>query len=202
MSKIFTPENLNTYAGKTLTQGLANQITSAVNSYIETQTKRCWGESRVVTGERYNWGRSLWLRHMDVTSIQALNLGYPQMTGTQLQPANTYFFDSWGRVTLFWQLMGGVPTSSVFYRDYVSVDYTYGTETVPDDLREAALGIALQMYNWADQGGQQIVSTSVGSYRLEFAGAVRGANEGPTPWKDVAEAHFRTVMSHAMQRVG
>ncbi|WP_427007192.1 hypothetical protein [Pseudarthrobacter sp. H2] len=199
MSQIFTTTDLNTYANKTLVAGIASQITSSVNAYIESQTHRCWGEERTVT-ERYDWGKTLWLRHQDVTAIASIKVGWPNISQSTI-PTNSYFFNQLGRVTLFWQLTGHAASPSGYYNDYIEVVYTYGNTTVPDDLKEAAMGVALNLYNWAVAGGKEVVSTSVGSFRQEYSGAVRGAPGTPTPFKDAAEAHFMTIKGYAMQRV-
>lgn len=198
MSVIFTAADLNTYSGKTLNAGIAGSVTASVNQYIESQTHRCWGETKTVT-ERYDWGRGLWLRHMDVSAITSIKFGWPTMQQTTL-PANSYFFNSRGRVTLFWQMIRFAAPSS-FHNDYIEVVYSYGNMTVPADLKEAAMGVALSMYNWALAGGKEVVATSVGSFRQEYIGAVRGAAGAPTPFKDASEAHFMTIKGYAMQRI-
>ncbi|BAS17627.1 hypothetical protein AHiyo8_59300 [Arthrobacter sp. Hiyo8] len=99
-------------------------------------------------------------------------------------------------------MLAGRPSSpSGYYNDYIEVSYSYGTTAVPADLKEAAMGVALGMYNWTIAGGKEIVATSVGSFRQEYSGAVRGANTGPTPYKDAAEAHFMTIKGYALQRL-
>jgi hypothetical protein len=203
MSQIITTTDLNTYARKTLDAGLAAQIVAATNDYIEGETHRCWGEIKTVTNEIHNFGENLWLYHMDVQSITSVSLGWPGMTQTAL-PTNGYFFNPNGRVTLMWQLYFGgqsVANVSKLYNDYISVTYTHGVTAVPNDLKDAALGVAMNFYNWAYNGGHEIVATSVGSYRVEMSGAVRGANVGPTPYKDAAEAHFMTIQRYAKRRV-
>lgn len=203
MTQIITTSDFTTYAiGKTLDAGLAAQIVAATNAYIEGETKRCWGETKTVTGEIHNFGEALWLWNMDVQSIVSIKLGWPSLPQTTM-PTSGYFFNPNGRVTLFWGLMfagGSVSSLRHLYNDYISVSYTYGQMTIPADLKDAALGVALNLYNWAANGGHEIVATSVGSYRVEMAGAVRGANTGPTPYKDAAEAHFMTIRRYAKPR--
>jgi len=199
MSVIFTAADLNTYTGKTLNVGIAASVTLSVNQYIESQTHRCWGETKTVV-ERYDWGKTLWLRRMDVTAVTAINVGWPGQT-QQTLPTSSYFFNPMGRITLFWMLAGGGGNQSGYYNDYIEVSYSYGVATVPADLKEAAMGVALSMYNWAQAGGKEVVATSVGSFRQEYIGAVRGASGAPTPYKDGAEAHFMTIKGYAMQRL-
>lgn len=198
MSVIITATDLNTYLGKTLNPGTAAMIVAAVNKYVETQTHRVWGDTKTVI-ERYGWSKTIWLRHMDVTEITSISLGWPGRPATTID-SSAFFFDSWGRITLFWQLQSGSRHSS-YFRDYVAVNYTYGVAEVPEDLKEAAIGVAISYYNWAIAGGKEIVSTSVGSFRQEFIGAVRGGTGSPTPFKDTSEAHFMTIKGYAMQRV-
>ena len=199
MSVIFTAADLNTYTGKTLNAGVAATITSAVNQYIETQTHRCWGETKTID-ERYDWGKTLWLRHMDVTEVTAIKVGWPGQV-QQTLPPSSYFFNPMGRITLFWMLAGRPSSPSGYYNDYIEVSYSYGVAVVPDDLKEAAMGVAMNCYNWATAGGKEVVATSVGSFRQQYSGSVRGANVGPTPYKDTAEAHFMTIKGYAMQRL-
>lgn len=197
MSQIINPYELNTFAQKSLDSGLAGQVVFAVNSYIERETGRCWGETRTVT-ERYDWRPTLWLRNMDVTAIASVALGYPGQAQTTLS-ASSYFFNETGRVTLSY---GDPRGPAARQRDYVSVTYTYGAARVPEDLNQAALAVALSMYNWALAGGHEVVETSVGSYKVKYAGAANGASgSGPTPYNNAAELHFLTIKGYAKQRV-
>ncbi len=177
---------------------LATQVVSAVNAYVENQTHRCWGETTTVT-ERYDWDKTLWLRHMDVTAITSITLGWPGQTQSTLD-STSYFFNPVGRVTLIAQQGGGV-NASWQRNDYIAVEYTYGVEDVPDDLKQAAIGVAVGMYNWASAGGHEVVETSVGSYRVMYAGAVRSSATGPAPYNNQADANFLTIQGYAMQRV-
>jgi hypothetical protein len=203
MSQIITTSDLNTYARKTLDPGLSAEVVNAVNDYIEGETHRCWGETKIITDEVHNFGENLWLYQMDIQSIQSITMGWPGFM-TAVLPTTAFFFNPIGRVTLLWSLYFGgssVMSLSKLYNDYIAVAYTYGQLTVPNDLKDAALGTAMNLYNWAYNGGHEIVATSAGSYRVEMASAVRGANVGPTPWKDVAEAHYLTIKRYTKQRV-
>ena len=204
MSIVITTADLNTYANKTLMAALAAQVVASVNDYIEGETKRCWGETKTITNELHNFGENLWLYQMDIQSIQSITMGWPGFQQSVL-PSNGYFFNPNGRVTLMWTLYFNtlsVVSASKLYNDYISVAYTYGVTNVPSDLKEAALAIALQFYNWASSGGYAIVSSSLGAYRMETAGAIRSAgNTPPQPWKDAQEAHFMTIRRYAKPRV-
>lgn len=198
MSKIITTTELAEYLGLTLDEPRTALIVNAVNQYVESLTNRCFGETKTVT-EEYDFGKTLWLRHQDVTAITSIQAGF---TGQTLQTidATGYRFNKQGRVTMFWT--GGAGSGSSYYNDYLHVQYTYGQVDVPDDLKEAALGVAAGYYNWAKAGGKEIVSSSVGSYRIETAGAIRGSSSTtPTPWMNAAEAHFMTIKGYATQRV-
>ena len=95
MSKIFTTSDLNTYTGKTLDSARAQQVVSAVNSFIETRTGRCWGETRQVT-ETYDLRSTNYLRHMDITDVSAVKFG----RGDEQVTADTdrYFWNKTGRL--------------------------------------------------------------------------------------------------------
>lgn len=199
MSQIITTTDLATYTSQTLNAGLASQVVSAVNGYIENITHRVWGETLTIT-ETYDFGKTLWLRQMDIQSIESIKFGWPnadRVTATE----DSYYFNRFGRVTLLWEQIMGIDVQSVFYNDFIEVTYTYGVEHVPADLKEAALGVALGFYNWAQADGKEVVSSSVGSYRVEYSGAVRGSGSGPEPYKDTAEAHWVTIKSYAKARL-
>lgn len=204
MSQIINAADLNTYTNKTLVPGLANQVVDAVNQWIETRTKRCWGETKTVT-ERYDWKRTFWLRHQDVTEITSIKLGWPGQTQTTIA-SNSYWNNAFGRVTMFPSLIGpvgGINNTSMLLNDYMEVEYTYGVEVVPEDLFLATLGVATEFYNFAINGQQTVVAASVGSYRLEYIGAVRGT-AGPgaqNPAINAAEANFQVIDSYRTQRV-
>lgn len=201
MSSIITTIDLrSSLPSVDVDSALASQVVSAVNAYVENQTHRCWGELATVT-ERYDLDKTLWLKHQDVTAIASIKLGWPQHDQQTLD-ASGYFFNSYGRVTLIWEAMGGVPSNWVSIRnDFLEIEYTYGVEDVPDDLKQAAIGIGAGMYNWAKAGGHEVVRTSVGSYQVQYANGIRSAAGTPEPWNNQAEVYFRTIASFAMQRV-
>lgn len=195
MSQVVTSADLATYLNKTPVAGVAQQVIDGVNAWIESTTKRCWGETRTVT-ERYDWKRIIYLRHQDVVSVTTVKLGIPGQTQTTL-PSTSYWSNSFGRLTLLSQFTrpGAPSIGSVFYNDYIEVAYTYGVEDTPDDLKEAALGIAAGMYNWAINGQKDVSQIQVGSYRLNFEGVKPNPKANPAA-TNTAEMHWRTVMSY------
>ena len=78
--------------------------------------------------------------------------------------------------------------------------YSYGVEDVPDDLKLAALGIAYEQYKWAEAGGQQVTSASIGSYRLEYLGA-RSSVTSPDETVSRITGFFDTVNSYQLRRL-
>lgn len=216
MSSIITATDLTNFINKTVDSNIIEQTVDAINDYIESETHRCWGATKQIT-ETHDWSRIVWLQHQDVISVDLIQVGFPNTTRTTLTSA-AYWFNSRGRVTLFWQLLpatllGGINTTSMMLNDYMSVEYTYGyhelgfddnnVPLVPSDLKQAALGIAANFYNWAVNGQKDIVAAAIGSYRLEYAGRVRGSDNGNNPLnpsKNVLDAHFATINRYASRR--
>ncbi len=201
MSQIITIDDLSTYMTKTtIDPGLGQQVVDAINTFIESRTGRVWGETKQIV-ERYNWKRNLWLRHPDVVTVDKLALGWPGHVQSILDP-NGYFVNSLGRLSIIWQFQSNMSGgSSPLYNDYMEVTYTYGVPVVPDDLTLAVLGIAGAFYNYSINGQQDVVASSVGSYRVQFAGSVRAAAGVPDPAKSTADANWQVVDSYRMRRV-
>lgn len=200
MSKIITASDLNAYMNKTLADGVATPVVAAVNAWIESRTHRCFGETKQAV-ERYDWNPVTYLRHQDILSIDAVTFGWPGQT-TYTAESNAYWSNSWGRLTLRTYLLGGFNfVQSEMYNDYMEVTYTYGAAETPDDLKLAALGIAAGFYNWATNNQKDIISSQVGSYRLEFSGRVRAGANGPDPANNTTDANWQVVDSYRMQRM-
>ncbi len=209
MSQIFTASDLATYMNKTLVTGLATQVVDAINQWVETRTKRCWGDT-VTVDERYDFKRLFWLRHQDIITINSIKVGWPGQTQNTVDP-NAYYSNVLGRVTMFMPLInvpvgsggvGGYNSTSLLLNDYMDINYTYGAINVPEDLFLASLGIAAGFYNFAANGAQNVVAASVGSYRLEYIGAVRGIS-GPgagNPAMNTADANWEVIESYKTRR--
>lgn len=201
MSQVITIDDLQSYmVGKTLDPGLGQQVVDAMNGWVETRTGRVWGETKQVT-ERYDWTRNLWLRHQDVVTVDSITVGWPGKTQTTLD-ATGYFVNEFGRITLLWQFQnfGGNHTGSPLLNDYMGVTYTYGVTTVPDDLFLAVLGIAAGFYNFSINGQQNVVAASVGSYHLEYSGAIRGSGGIADAAKSTQDANWQIVDSYRLRR--
>lgn len=215
MSNIVTTISLQSYMPTvTLNATIAGQVCNAVNAYVDTYTKRVFGEKKQVT-ERYDMSYTFYLRHADIITIDSMTLGWPGTGQNSYSVQSTaYFFNVFGRVTLFAQFLpwDQQRTPSMTWRDYLSVQYTYGytgagyaqdgvTPLVPDDLSLASHGIAAGFYNWATNGNKDVVATSVGSYKLEFVGAVRGVGNGvPAPANNTSEANWAILDSYRLRR--
>lgn len=200
MSTIITSSDFTNYmAGRATDSNVVAAVVAAINSWVETQTHRCWGEAKQVT-ERYDFNPILYLRHQDVVSVDEVNLGYPGQEQVTIPPGS-YWPNALGRLTIYWQALTQY-NPSTFNNDYMEITYTHGVEDVPDDLKLAALGIAAGFYNWATNGNKEVVASSVGSYRLEYIGAVRGAGNGTTnPSNNTADANWGVIASYRMQRL-
>ena len=196
MSNIFIPTDLNSYMGKTLVPSIAAQVTAGVNQWVEQRTHRAWATS-VTTVERRDWSTVLWLLHPDVQSITAVKYGFPGQLQTTLS-STSYFVNALGRLTLYWGQHHGISARN---NDFMEITYVYGTVTVPDDLKLAALAIAAVMYNFAINDQQNVVASSVGSYHIQTIGSIRGTGNGvPNPAMNTAEHNFMIVDSYIMRR--
>jgi hypothetical protein len=202
MSTIFTEAELAAYMGLTLKETAGGQVTAAVNGWIENHTGRVWGQVATVV-ERYDYKpKGFFLRQMDITGITQIKLGWPNQPAdpTVINPSS-YYWNEFGRVTMLSPFANTVNSTTRFFNDLVEVTYTHGVIPVPDDLKLAALGIAAVMYRFAINGQQNIVATSVGSYRVETIGAVRGTGSaGPNPAMNTAEANYMIVDSYVKPR--
>lgn len=195
MSSIITVTDLQNYTGKTLVSSTATQVVNAVNQWVETYTGRCFGETKTVT-ETYDIDNTVWLRHQDVTSVASVQMNYPGSTISTLDSAS-YRYSSLGRITFYVAL--SVPRT-LWARDSLVVTYSYGLSPVPADLVTACLGIAAGLYNYAVNGQQNVVAASVGSYRVEYAGAVRSTGD-PSPANNTAEFGFKIIDTYRARRV-
>lgn len=203
MSKIITTTSLQAFMSQngTLVASVAQQVVNSVNQWIETRTNRAWGELVTVT-ERYDWAPLIWLRHQDIditADTMTIQLGYPHLLQSPLD-STSFFWNEWGRVTMYLQSPGQFNISAV-NNDLVEITYNYGVVDVPDDLVMAALGIAAGFYNWAVNGQKDIVSASVGTYRLEYLGRVRqtpAAGVAPDISLNTAQANWAIVDSYTM----
>jgi hypothetical protein len=195
MSSIINIDDLNSYMNKDLTAAVAQQVVDAVNAYIESKTGRCWGETKSVS-ERYDWSRSIWLKHQDIVSITSINTGYPGQVQDTYDP-DGYYVNPLGRLTFYsspWGPSVGTARGAA-YGDWLEVTYVYGVTEVPEDLILAALGIAAGFYNWASDGQREISSSQVGTYRVEYAGSRSSSNSDST-----ADANKAIVARYATKR--
>jgi len=196
MSAIFTKAELITYLGATVVPDvLATQTVAAMNAFVDRYTHRSFGEIKTVIDEQYDFKSPLWLRHQDVTSVDGIKIGYPNTTQTPIGSGN-YFFNSYGRITLYWGQKSGLST---WNNDLLSVSYKHGVSTVPDDLKLACLGIAAAMCNFAINNGQDVIAQSIGSYRLQTMGSIR-SNGIPEPAMNRAQANWQVIDAYKLRR--
>lgn len=159
MSSVITTSEYQAYTDTTTDNDTI--IVAAVNAYIERVTKRSWGAT-VTTTETHDYAPTIFLRHMDVTTVTSVKHGYDD--DQQTLTANTdYRWNSLGRLTLSYSRSSLYPA----HRDWIEVAYTYGVTEVPDDLKLAALALAKDFGDYSTNSGD-VSSASIGSYRLEF----------------------------------
>lgn len=207
MSQVITIDDLTTYMpSTTLDAGTAQIIVDGANSWVETQTGRCFGETKQVA-ERYDWKNNVWLRHMDVISIDDVTVGFPNQTQSTLDAAG-YYFNPLGRLTI----LGWTDNTAYSrYSDLLSVEYTYGyhvlgfqenetTPIVPDDLKQAVLGIAAGFYNWAINGQRDIASVQVGSYQIAYTNKRTSAGSTPDEATSTSDANWAVISSYKLRR--
>jgi hypothetical protein len=192
MSSIISTSDLNPFTRKPLNSAVASQVVAAVNAYIERVTHRCWGETKTVT-ERYDYGSSLWLRHQDIRAVDLINFGYPGTTPIEIE-SDAYYCNSLGRLS-FSTFPHGRRYADL--PEWLEIEYTYGVEEVPDDLKLAALGIAAGFYNWATNDQKEVSEAQVGSYRLKYANGSGVATGGSD---STALSNFAVINSYATKR--
>jgi hypothetical protein len=202
MTKLFTKEELTAYMKKDLVDPVATMVTSAVNTYVENHTGRVWGEVVEVV-ERYDYKPSgIYLRQMDITGITQIKLGWPnQPADPQVINPSSYYWNEYGRVTMLAPFANSVNSTTRFFNDLLEITYTHGVVDAPEDLKLAALGIAAVMYRFYENKQQNVVSASVGSYRLQTIGSIRGTGSGtPNPAMNTAEANYLILDSYVKPR--
>jgi hypothetical protein len=185
----------------TLNSQQAASVVDGLNQYIENRTNRCWGTTTTID-ERRDWAPIIWAHHQDVASVNSVTMGYPNLETTVLD-TTSYFWDSYGRITMYLQSMTQFNPSPV-NNDLVLINYTYGVQTVPDDLLMATLGIAAHYYDWLSNGQKDIVTASIGTYRLTFSGSVRaaGGQDGnePSTAMSTDQQNWNIIDSYKMRR--
>lgn len=189
MSNIITAQQVIDQTGAS--SSIAAIVANAVNQWIETSTGRVWGAEATVT-ELYDASNVLWLRQMDITSIDAVKVGYPSQTRST-RATDTYSWNKSGRLMLSYARGTALPPST---NDYIEVTYKHGVpaEKVPADLVLAALSVATSYYAYAfDQGGKDVIEEQIGSRRLKYAeagGEGIGAAVKSRDWQ-VIKAHAK-----------
>ena len=144
-------------------------VLDATNDYVEQVTLRNYGADKTRT-DILDYRDNVYLRRMGVKSITSVRL-FQTGTEEQTDPLETdsYTFNSLGRLTLD-QNYGDDYNRSHY--NSVTVTYVYGKaegETVPGDLKLAALQTAREYYEGT--GGadsRRVKSETTGSYRIEF----------------------------------
>lgn len=197
MSIIITIDDLNAYVpSKSLSAGLAQTVVDAVNEYITRQTNRCWGDTVTVT-ERYDIKRVIYLRHMDVVEVTSITQGMPNQAQTTLTTSSYWLDPAIGRIEFPGYFYSRGFLDSRYARSGYGITYTYGNPVVPDDLKLAALGVAMSFYNWSTTENKDIKSVSTGSYRVEYA---TGRDQGNSTSPTVGSENYRIISSYAAKR--
>lgn len=169
---MITLAELKTYLGITGTDEDANLtlVVNAVNEQVEQTTLRNYLADKTRT-EVHDYRDTVFLQRMGIKSITSVK-SYQQGTETEgdALPTDSYTWNKYGRLTLD-QVYG----DDYGRKDYnhVHVTYVYGLasgETVPADLKLAALQQAREFYEGTSTGdSRRVKSESTGSYRIEFA---------------------------------
>ena len=194
MSTIITLEQLKS-VNPAVNDALGALVVAAVNEWIENTTSRCWGEQKSVT-ELYDASGVVWLRHMDVSAVSSVKIGYPNRTRTE-RASDSYSWSKDGRLILSYSRSTALPPSIY---DQIEVAYTYGREDVPDDLVLAALGLAGGYYDYVQNGSREVTRAQVGSYTLQFAAAGSASNGAGENGSSVSR-DWQVIKAYAMRRV-
>lgn len=187
MSSIISKAELASYKGETLDDTRATQVTNAINAHIETVTGRVWGETKTVTEEPHDYAPVIFLRNMDITELTKVERGHPA-DDDEILPSTSYKWNSLGRLVL------GTRDSRSIRPGYdeVFVTYTHGVETVPTDLKLAALSLASGYYDFAADGDAEVTAERIGSYQLSYA---RGSDS------QAGRGHNAVIASYRKQHV-
>lgn len=191
MSKIITIEQLKS-VNRQVDDAVGALVVAAVNSWIETATGRCWGETTAAT-ELHDAAGVVWLNHMDVKAVTSVKTGYPNATSRKTLEPSSYYCTPEGRLVLHRYSQRALPPSTT---DYIEVEYTYGVAEAPGDLVLAGLGIATNYYEYVSAGGREVTRAQVGSYTLQYAGAQGTGELSATVSRD-----REVVNAHALRRV-
>ncbi|MGB3822431.1 MAG: hypothetical protein WA972_05675 [Rhodococcus qingshengii] len=194
MSTIITLEQLKSI-NSAVNDTLGAIVVAAVNEWIENTTSRCWGDEKSVT-ELYDASGIVWLRHMDITAVSSVKIGYPNGTRTERDP-DSYSWSKEGRLILSYGRSTALPPSTY---DQIEVTYTYGREAVPADLTLAALGLAGGYYDYVQNGSREVTRAQVGSYTLQFAAAGSASNGEDGSGSSVSR-DWQVIRAYAMRRV-
>lgn len=188
MSTIITTTDLATYTGETLDSGRAAQVVDAVNEFLASSTGRSWGSATDAT-ETYDYAPVIWLRHADVKAVTRVQFG--RGNGQYDVSLDYFYFNESGRLVL----NNGRPatgTARSYFdpqRDYVTVTYSYGTTSIPADLKLGALSLASEFYNFAENGNREIKLDMIGGYRQMYD---NGKNAAAGQVIDSLLARYRT----------
>lgn len=180
MSSIITKTELDQYLGITTETNRATLVIAAVNQYVDSQTGRSWGSGTSVT-EVHDYAPVIFLRRMDVQSVTSVTIN-----GSTV-PTSSYSFSPTGRLVLSTGRLGFDAR-----RNEVTVVYVQGSGTVPADLKLAALALASDFYNYADNNQTEVTSEGIGSMRLTYASG-SGSSTGKT--------YFNTISGYGMRNV-
>lgn len=158
-------------AGDTSQDVRLQLIVDATNDYMESVTLMNYSGVDKTRSEIIDYRDNVYLSRMGIKTITGIKL-YQSNTEAESPdlPADSFTFNSVGRVTL-----DGSYGDDYSRADYnaVHITYTYGLavgETIPADLKLAALQQCREFYDGTDgSDSRRVKSESTGSYRIEFA---------------------------------
>lgn len=171
MSQIITIQDLGDYFGKDLTNDArATDIVNSVNAWVEAYTGRVFGEIKTIT-ETFDYEPVLFLGYVDIHEITSV-----KAFGETLSQAQYKVSKDTGRLLLG----SGLKRPSKALYDAVEVVYTTGIDTVPADLKTAALQVASDNYNRTDNAEGKVASESVGGYSVAYREQGTGSSASST----------------------
>ena len=153
---------------------MLTSILDRATAFIETYTARKFGQgiAIAVTDEEYDGldTNVFFLKNTDIQSVTAVKVGNPSFSSFTTLTVQEYIWHKSGRIVLnsinfnrydntrFNSFAAGYQT--------IRMSYTYGLATVPTDIEQACLEIAVLIYMGRASAG--IRKETIGSYMIEY----------------------------------
>jgi hypothetical protein len=171
---------IDKYTGRTFGWGTPDNLADFTNY------KNIVDDAATVNGEIHDglYGTQIWLRNMDIASIDEIKIGNPNVGTPTILNTAQYLVRNDGRLILGgnWFDSTGFPNGSSTQSVYglvaggyqtIAVKYHYGYAGVPEDIAMAALDLC-QALNVARKANG-IMRERLGDYQIDYDANLRGA---------------------------